>query len=524
MLRSYDGPVSVAIGCRSAQEASQALRWAQASSKSMKRSLGVAGSTNTTASFIVDTVLYDSDSVTFPVNLLRNRAVSAAKTTHVLSLDVDFAPSAALCSHLTTQLQLLNLPNPVALVVATFETLSNSIPAPSTFKELMVQIEEGSSATVHEHFGPAHRPTEYGRYLAMTADNCAPAIAICQPYEIQYDALYEPYYALQKSANMPTYPESFTSYGNDKAAHAYELAEAGFTFAVALGVFATHMWHQPAKWSAAGNRDVVWMQWWTFTQEVAERYNKTSRRETPEWFREHLTYYNGGKWYPEKLSDCQNLNTLNWGRTPFSCKPSSNGRCGPRFGTYCSGERDLWCAESSGWCGSTGDHQRSQTSSAYHYKDAGLWREYCCKESLKLTYGKCLDAPQNTSGGKVHLWDCTPGIQNQQWTYTASTKQMKLVHGNKCLGIVDVALNAHAQRNEGRDEVRLWDCDLEKQNQQWTYMASTQQMKLTHGNKCLAVTDLHKNGGQVHQAECDRKDMGQMWLYTGSEETLEKEG
>ena len=44
---------------------------------------------------------YDPDGTEYPVNLMRNLAMSAVKTTHVLYADVDFWPSADLYSILS---------------------------------------------------------------------------------------------------------------------------------------------------------------------------------------------------------------------------------------------------------------------------------------------------------------------------------------------------------------------------------------------------------------------------------------
>merc|ERR1712070_441377 len=66
---------------------------------------------------------------------------------------------------------------------------------------------------------------------------------------------------------------------------------------------------------------------------------------------------------------------------------------------------------------------------------------------MKAIHGKCLDAPgRNTNGGKVHMRSCDPKNQNQQWTYTASSKQMKATHG-KCLDA--------PQRNTNGGKVRM---------------------------------------------------------------------
>ncbi|HEY0482283.1 MAG TPA: ricin-type beta-trefoil lectin domain protein [Kofleriaceae bacterium] len=52
---------------------------------------------------------------------------------------------------------------------------------------------------------------------------------------------------------------------------------------------------------------------------------------------------------------------------------------------------------------------------------------------VNLMHGKCLDATLNTANGtRVVMWDCVPGAQEQRWSYTAATGELK-IRGTKCL-------------------------------------------------------------------------------------------
>lgn len=64
---------------------------------------------------------------------------------------------------------------------------------------------------------------------------------------------------------------------------------------------------------------------------------------------------------------------------------------------------------------------------------AALYGTNATASYVSLMHGKCLDAPSNVNGTRVHMWDCGGTTNpNQRWGYNASTGELK-VHGNKCL-------------------------------------------------------------------------------------------
>ena len=138
-LDTYDGPVVVAVGCRSAAEVSLTQRWTRQAALSRGRPFSlkttdlhgkpVEGWTRDTEGggqqgnsssplaegrpsygLSVHAVLFNEDPTTpppdrpakssagpYPVNALRNYAVDLVTTSHTLTLDVDFMPSEHLC-------------------------------------------------------------------------------------------------------------------------------------------------------------------------------------------------------------------------------------------------------------------------------------------------------------------------------------------------------------------------------------------------------------------------------------------
>jgi len=131
---------------------------------------------------------------------------------------------------------------------------------------------------------------------------------------------------------------------------------------------------------------------------------------------------------------------------------------------------------------------------------------------FKSKAGKCLDASQrDMDGGKVHMWDCDVNNQNQQWTYTgengASSGLLKAQYG-RCLDA--------SERNKEGGKVHIWSCNSANQNQIWSYDTSKNgQMKATHGI-CLDASERNKVGGKVHMWTCDTNNANQQWEYSGT--------
>jgi len=391
-LVHYDGPISVAVSIYSDHQAEQTALWAREAANAANRTVGILTGNSTvptTATLVVTMVQLDGPA--FPINILRNAAVQSAWTSHVLTLDVDFATSVGICSHLSAQLY-FNDHDATALVIPAFETSKRTADGLRSFEDLLGHLMTQTVVTAHRHFVVAHAATKYEDWMqatvqAMMSAVLKPGKTLAEnspPYVAQYEYFWEPYYVVPKaysvpcstcdghatSVKLPPYPEDFTSYGNDKAAHAYELAEAGYTFKVTLGAFAVHLCHEPGKWKAKTTEDVnnIWVQWWGFTEHIRDKYRKSKVRNTPLWLREYLPHS-----YPERPA-CKVCDGI---------LESDIGRCGPHFGkAFCGGRKDaIWCNEESGWCGNTTAHRDAQQSNLY---DADKIPGNCC---VKLGYG-----------------------------------------------------------------------------------------------------------------------------------------
>jgi len=102
---------------------------------------------------------------------------------------------------------------------------------------------------------------------------------------------------------------------------------------------------------------------------------------------------------------------------------------------------------------------------------------------------------------------------NQKWIFNRSTGQIKATHG-KCLDA--------SQRNTTGGKVHMWDCDINNKNQHWSYNPATGQIKATYGSKCLDASERSKLGGKVHMWDCSTSNANQQWKISGLRYDLNK--
>jgi hypothetical protein len=216
-------------------------------------------------------IIYEED-VRYPVNHLRNLALQNARTQYVIMLDVDFIPNPQMHGQLRKAAEQLEDSNErEALVVPAFEVPSGQYP---NTKAHMVDLMKKSLAyQVHYFKGMhAHLPTNYERWAS--AD---------EPYEVQYEYTYEPYVLIRRDI-CPLYDERFIGYGNDKSAHAYELAAAGFRFFVLPDPFVIHKDHPSPAWRSDQGSGESWQRWVDFTKDMTWKYG--FKFEVPQWLKD----------------------------------------------------------------------------------------------------------------------------------------------------------------------------------------------------------------------------------------------
>lgn len=179
----------------------------------------------------------------YPVNLLRNLALEAVSTSHVLVVDADFVPSVGLDESIVQNLAVLD--SRQAMVVPAFERIqechssdeclhylqNNSSFIPRTMEELETCIQTHDCRVFQSNNNPdGHSSTHSNEWLSEPRTHDRPLRSIeC------FDSLrYEPYLVLPWCGNeaVPYYDERFHGYGKNKIQHVQHVRFLGFSFVV----------------------------------------------------------------------------------------------------------------------------------------------------------------------------------------------------------------------------------------------------------------------------------------------------
>eukprot|EP00850_Spirogloea_muscicola_P021316 SM000244S08551 [mRNA] locus=s244:58262:65729:- [translate_table: standard] len=175
----------------------------------------------------------------YPVNALRNLALSSISTELVILLDADFVPSDGLHQQLTQKDNYESLLRAATqekqlFVIPAFEmrgdvteegeTVAKKISGrPRNMDQLRTAWEERQVVGFHcQHFPRGHQPTNFEKFLDQSTS---------VPYMVQYREYFEPYVLCSRKA-VPLYDPRFRGYGMNKIAHLYECAVKGMQFVV----------------------------------------------------------------------------------------------------------------------------------------------------------------------------------------------------------------------------------------------------------------------------------------------------
>ncbi|TNN29610.1 Glycosyltransferase-like protein LARGE2 [Liparis tanakae] len=252
ICKHWPGPVSLALYLSDA-EAQQFLRYAQASEVLKGRSnVGYH-------------VVYRQGPF-YPVNRLRNVALSNANTAYVFLTDADFLPMYGLYDYLRRAVVQQDLAHTKrALVVPAFETLRYRLSFPKSKEELLSMLDMGTLYTFRYHVWPrGHAPTDYARWRLAAA-----------PYPVAWEADFEPYVVVRR--DCPEFDPRFLGFGWNKVAHVLELDAQEFGLVVLPEAFMVHMPHAPSfdisKFrSSSSYRDCLSTLKDEFHQDLSRRY------------------------------------------------------------------------------------------------------------------------------------------------------------------------------------------------------------------------------------------------------------
>ncbi|GBP77885.1 LARGE xylosyl- and glucuronyltransferase 2 [Eumeta japonica] len=242
LVKYWDGPLSVALylsDCDVTEFEKFTKEWSD--TLSIRKNIGYH-------------LVYKHDSVHYPVNYLRNVALENVNTPYVFLMDVDFVPMVGLYNHLRKALRLMSpapqkkrtkfdinyhcfeiqaadLREKSCLVVAAFETQRYRASPPRDKAALLARNDVAPFRA--REWPRGHRATDYARWATATA-----------PYEVEWQADYEPYLVVHRS--VPKYDTRFSGFGWNKVSHSVELRARGYRPVVLPGAFVVHTPHAPS--------------------------------------------------------------------------------------------------------------------------------------------------------------------------------------------------------------------------------------------------------------------------------------
>jgi len=264
LVKHWEGPISLALYISDA-EAQQFLRYVLSSqSLQERRNVGYH-------------IVYREGEF-YPVNYLRNVALSRINTPFVFLIDIDFLPSFGLYEYLKKAVYMVMLSpsnsslvsslnaTKQALIVPAFESQRYRLSFPSSKTDLISMLDEGTVFTFRYHvWAKGHAATDFSKWRSAT-----------NPYKIRWEPDFEPYIVVRREG-LPQYDTRFVGFGWNKVSHIMELDAQGYVFVVLPDGFVIHMPHSPsfdiAKFRSSDNyRKCLKILKNEFQRELSQKY------------------------------------------------------------------------------------------------------------------------------------------------------------------------------------------------------------------------------------------------------------
>jgi hypothetical protein len=187
----------------------------------------------------------------YPVNRLRNLALSKVNTSHSITMDADFVVSADLYQNLLVHRAILAKDNKIALVIPAFEIKQSQCrPTDSAkcrrFHMKLVPLSKNGTLTfkpfqwkINRH---GHSSTRSETWFGQDFNSLVPIKCVLSER-------YEPYLVVRYCRDTPPFQEAFTGYGQNKISWVQHMRHLGHKlFRVGAG-FCAHVPHKvsPAK-------------------------------------------------------------------------------------------------------------------------------------------------------------------------------------------------------------------------------------------------------------------------------------
>ena len=256
LLNHWDGPVSIAIYGNDSQIWTF-MQYINQQQLSKRQNLAIH--------FVIKQGTF------YPVNYLRNVALSNARTEFVFLDDGDFLPSYGLFARLKSYNEQLLGSSKRALVIPAFQTIFENITYPTNKRELLTFIRSSKVTT----FCPTckhqtHAATRYEEWYKSQ-----------YPYEVDWTFHYEPYVVVRK--NVVHYDRRFMGYGWNKVSQITELKAQGYQFIVVPDHFIVHMPHSNTKdkhiWTMGVFKYCIDRIWKSFLIDLKKKYGRNCLAE-----------------------------------------------------------------------------------------------------------------------------------------------------------------------------------------------------------------------------------------------------
>ncbi|XP_014488191.1 PREDICTED: glycosyltransferase-like protein LARGE2 [Dinoponera quadriceps] len=219
------------------------------------------------------------DGELYPINYLRNTAMSYVSAPFIFQLDIDFLPQFGLHESIMGYVNKLgvNESDKVALIVPAFETERYRFDFPADKEELLKFLKRGILYTFRYHvWTQGHAATNYSVWRSSS-----------EPYEVSWEPDFEPYIVVSKSA--PRYDTRFIGFGWNKVSYVTHLTALGYKYIVLPDTFIIHRPHAPSLDIGKFRTDSVYRRCLKrlkdeFVRELMEKYGEAAlsklKRET----------------------------------------------------------------------------------------------------------------------------------------------------------------------------------------------------------------------------------------------------
>ena len=188
----------------------------------------------------------------YPVNLLRNIAIQASTTSHIVFVDADFFMPKGIDEVLMARTIKEKLARDAkqALVLPAFQLnykcadgtsadqcRSQKLESmPKNIKDLHRGLDDGSVSMFDPKNPHGHDSTDYNKWRKQSTSSVEDISCI-------NSERYEPYLVVRRCEDMPPFPEAFTGYGWNKIALFLHLNRIAYKFARVGGAYLVHFPH-----------------------------------------------------------------------------------------------------------------------------------------------------------------------------------------------------------------------------------------------------------------------------------------